>query len=158
MLVNLGDPKLIPVEIKTMAKDQFKDLKAPLAEHRLRTNLYLRLIEESAQGWSNLVDTTRAIVLYVDKGGYGIADPQIKTWGLKEGFSPFKEFVVTRNDKETDEHTKRARAVTDFRKKLVGMPAGICMTALSKRAVYCPMKAVCFNGEHPPEHEWKDAT
>ena len=47
MLLMMGEGKLRPVEIKTMAADQFKTLAAPLAEHRLRTNLYLRIIAES---------------------------------------------------------------------------------------------------------------
>lgn len=69
MLVQLGGPKLFPVELKTMIKDQFAELVAPLQEHRLRTNLYLRLISESEQPWSNLVSTEEARVLYVCKGG-----------------------------------------------------------------------------------------
>ena len=36
MLVALGEKKLKPVELKTMDKDQFKELKGPLAEHRLQ--------------------------------------------------------------------------------------------------------------------------
>lgn len=62
MLVQLGKPKLVPVELKTMIKDQFADLLAPLQEHRLRTSLYLRIIEESDQSWSSLVDTHEARV------------------------------------------------------------------------------------------------
>ena len=46
MLLALGEGKLRAFELKTMAADQFKTLVAPLAEHRLRTNLYLRIISE----------------------------------------------------------------------------------------------------------------
>ena len=158
MLLAMGDTKLVPVELKTMDKDQFKDLKAPLAEHRLRTNLYLRLIKESAHVWSNQVDVTRAIVLYISKGGFGCADPQLKEWGLYEGFSPFKEFEIKRIDKETDYLARRAKVVTDFRAGKFGMPSGLCTTAMGKRAMGCQLKGVCFGGDHPPVHDWKDGS
>jgi hypothetical protein len=154
MLLSLGDQKLRPVELKTMAPDTFKALAAPLAEHRLRTNLYLRIIAESAHPWSDLVDTKRATVFYISKGGYGCFDPQLKTWGLKEQFSPFKEFDVVRNDADTEEMSARAEMIKQFREGAIGMPCGVCATALSKRAQSCSYKAACFSGEHPPERQW----
>lgn len=155
MLLGLGEEKLRPVELKTMDKDVFKALLAPLAEHRLRTNLYLRLMEESASPWSNLVATDKATVLYISKGGYGCADPDMKKWGLTDQFSPFKEFTITRNDKETDVLGARAKVVKDFRAAKVGMPCGVCVTALSKRASKCQFKNACFSGDHPPVYDWK---
>ena len=149
-LLALGELKLRPVEIKTMDKDQFKALVAPLAEHRLRTNLYLRLIDESDSPWSNLVATDVATVLYVSKGGYGCADPQLKTWGLSDGFSPFKEFDIQRHDADTNVLATTSKQVKDFRSGKIGMPKGICTTAMSKRAIACPRKGVCFSGEYPP--------
>jgi hypothetical protein len=157
MLVAMGDTKLVPVELKTMDKDLFKGLVAPLAEHRLRTNLYLRIIKESAHVWSKQVDVSRAIVFYISKGGFGCADPQLKAWGLYDGFSPFKEYEVKRADKETDYLSARAKVVTDFRAGKIGMPTGLCSTAMSKRAQGCNLKGVCFGGDHPPAHEWKVA-
>ena len=154
MLLSMGDPKLVPIELKTMDKDVFKDLKAPLAEHRLRTNLYLRLIKESAHPWSNQVDTTRSIVMYISKGGYGCADPELKAWGLHESFSPFKEFEIKRVDKDTEVLAARAKVVTDFRAGKIGMPYGICASALSKRAIGCHLKGACFSGDHAPVHKW----
>ena len=47
MLLALGGTKLRVHEIKTMDKDKFSELKAPLAEHRWRTNFYLRIIAET---------------------------------------------------------------------------------------------------------------
>ena len=149
MLLALGDSKLRPIEIKTMAADQFKPLAAPLAEHRLRTNLYLRIIAESKQSCASLVATDRANVLYVSKSAYGCADPQLKEWGLKEGFSPFKEFVVERNDADTDAIVKPAITVKQFRDGEIGMPKGVCSTAMTKRACSCAFKSACFSGEHP---------
>ena len=123
MLVALGEKKLKPIELKTMDKDQFKDLKGPLAEHRLRTNLYLRIMAESSSPWSNTVNHEKATVLYVSKGGWGCADPQLKEWGLKEEFSPFKEFEISRDDSQTDDLADRARTVKEFRAGKVGMPS-----------------------------------
>ena len=154
MLVALGEKKLKPIELKTMDKDQFKDLKGPLAEHRLRTNLYLRIMAESSSPWSNTVNHEKATVLYISKGGWGCADPQLKEWGLKEQFSPFKEFEISRDDSQTDDLADRARTVKEFRAGKVGMPFGICATALVPRAMKCPLRAACFSGEHPPVHDW----
>lgn len=155
LLLKTGDPKLRVIEIKTMIKDQFQALLAPLSEHRLRTSLYLRIIAESSHTWVNMIDTSSAIVLYICKGGY-IADPMLKKWGLTDTYSPFKEYTVTRDDNMTESATARAKVVKDFRAKIVGMPRGICANALQKRATQCSMKSICFAGEHPPEYDWTD--
>ena len=55
--------KLRIIEIKSIKQDQFVALKGPIAEHRLRTNLYMRCVEESKQDWKNAVDTQKALVL-----------------------------------------------------------------------------------------------
>lgn len=152
-----GKNKLTPVEIKTMDKEQFKALKAPLAEHKWRTNFYLRIISESSHSWSNLVSSEAAQVLYVSKGGYGCADPEPAQWGLYDKFSPFKEWTIKRDDAETDGLNARAKAVTDYRKQLVGVPCGICETAFTKRATGCPLKGACFSGDYPAEYDWTKA-
>lgn len=157
MLVNTGGPKLTPVEIKTMNPEDYKALVAPLAEHKLRTRLYLRLIEECQSPESQMVDTQKARIIYVSKGGYGCASPDLSTWGLKEKFSPIKEFDVTRNDDaEIEELCKRAKVVKDFRAKEVGTPCGICTTAMTKRAMYCKLKGPCFSGDYPATYDWRE--
>ena len=155
MLVALGEPKLVPIELKTMAADQFKTLLAPLAEHKLRTNLYLRIIAESDHPWASMVSTERARVLYISKSGYGCADDELKKWGLKESFSPFKEFEIARDDSQTEEPARRSKVVKDFRDGKVGMPKGVCPSALAGRAKGCAFKGACFSGDHPGVHEWK---
>ena len=155
ILAQLGDGKLTPVEIKTIAPDDFKALVAPLAEHKQRTSLYLRIIAESDHNWSKLVSTSRAVVLYVSKGGYGVADEAPKKWQLTDRFSPFKEFEVKRDDSLTDEASRRSKVVKDFRAGNVGMPHGICSTAMSKRATMCRLKSQCFSGDFPPTYDWK---
>lgn len=155
IFVNLGGTKLRGVEFKTMDKDEFKSLQAPLAEHRLRSNFYCRIMADADTSKKNLIETDKLTVLYISKGGYGVADPQLKVWGLNEGFSPFKEFVVNRDDSQTEYLWKRSKIVADYRRGLVGMPAGICTTAMAKRAAYCMCKGPCFSGEHPAEYEWQ---
>lgn len=154
MLVDLGRPKLTIVEVKTMIKTQFETLEAPLAEHRLRTNLYLRLVADSDDPNAQSIDTEKAKVLYVCKGGYK-ADPELKKWGLSDIYSPFKEYDVTRDDTVTDTLVRPAEAITLYRAKAVGMPCGVCATALDPRAKACAKKAVCFSGDYPPEFDWK---
>jgi hypothetical protein len=120
----------------------------------LRTNLYLRIIDESAHTWSTLVNTQKATVFYISKGGYGCADPELRKWGLTEGFSPFKEFEIARDDKATEAVAARSKVVKDFRDKKIGMPTGVCSTAMAKRAITCNFKAACFSGDHPATHDW----
>lgn len=155
MLVNLKYPKLIPVELKTIKNEDFRTLAGPLAEHKLRTNLYLRLIEESNHPYTQHVDTQQARILYIDKGLYGIAQPDLAHLGIKDKFSPFKEYEVYRDDSQTDALVLRARAVKRWR-ETKKMPTGICGTAMAKRAAGCPRKGVCFSAKHPPVIEWKE--
>lgn len=154
LLKESGSPKLRAIEIKTMGKDQFKELLAPLAEHRLRTNLYLRLIDESDHNWASLVSTDHAKILYVCKAGY-TADPELAKWGLSDKFSPFKEYTIKRLDTATDAICVRSKVVKDYRDGVVGMPCGICKTAMVKRAQFCSMKGPCFSGDFPVEYDWQ---
>jgi hypothetical protein len=162
MLYNAGKPKLRITEIKTMDKDVFKDLKAPLSEHRIRTMLYMRIIDESAgtgpTAWKNRIDTTEADILYVSKGGYGVADPDLKKWGLSEHFSPFKHYTVARNPKAVEPYSHAAKVVKDFRAKTAAMPTGICHTAMEKRAKACAMCKACFSGAFPAGYDWQSKT
>lgn len=137
------------LEIKTMDKDEFKELKAPLAEHRLRTQLYLRCIAESDDPRAKLIDTTAATILYTTKGGYGVKDPEMKLWGLHDSFSPFKEFKVLRNDKDLDDMVEPAKKVLMFRKGLMGLPQHVCPHANVDRAKTCRFKKACFSGDYP---------
>jgi hypothetical protein len=152
VLVQLDGPALGVVEIKSIDKDKFKTLVAPLAEHRLRTNLYLRVIAESGESHRrHLIDTTKACVLYVSKGGYGVKDTSLKEAGLVDGgYSPFKEFTVERNDEETDEVCTRAKLAHDFRASKV-MPGGVCETSFCPRAKSCPVLKECFSGSYPSQ-------
>jgi hypothetical protein len=156
MLIDLGNPLLRVVEIKTMDKDIFKLLAAPLAEHRQRTALYLQLIAESKHPWAKRIDKANADVIYVSKGGYGVADPELKKWGMVEQFSPFKRYTVSIKDVDNTEICRVAKVVKDFRAGHVGMPDGICATAVTKRAKECSACKACFSGDYPATYWWQE--
>jgi hypothetical protein len=156
LLANVGGPKLRLVEIKTMAAEQFKGLVAPLAEHRLRTSLYLRIVEESAHEWTEQIETSRADVLYVSKSGYGCAvDDDFKKLQLNEYFSPFKCYPVVRDDVATEKASRMAQTVKMYSDGEIGMPCGICATAMTERAKKCPAAKICFSGDFPAEYAWQ---
>lgn len=153
LLVKLNEPHYRIVEIKTMAASMFKDLAAPLAEHRLRTNLYMRILEDSGDPLAEYVSTQRAKVLYIMKGQYGVKTASDKTGG--DAFSPLREFDVDRNDADTEPLVKMARTVHDWRHNKSGVPDGICSHLMNKRAKACPVAQACFGGGYPPTVNWK---
>lgn len=148
LLVDMGQPKLSLIEIKSMDKESFKKLEAPLAEHRWRTNLYMRLVAESNHPMKDKVDLNVAYVLYLTKGGYGTKDPQIRKWGLLDGdWSPFKEFKVIRDDTATQPQSELAKMVKDY-KQTGKLPLGICPSSLVPRAKFCTQCDSCFSPEN----------
>lgn len=155
-LVDVGEPKLRILEIKSMDKDEFKKLEAPLAEHRFRTALYLRLAEESVQNISERVNTQSAHILYVSKS-FGFKDETLKAAGIKDSpFSPFKEFIVTRDDAITQTPVAKAKVLHSWRQTKQGMPCGVCSSGLIKRAQSCPAVGPCFSGAHPATLTWME--
>ena len=152
LAVDFGNPKLTSVELKTIDKEKFKKLQAPLATHRWRTNLYLRLIEDAARADSRFeqFDVKKGKILYVSKGGYGCADPDLKKWGLGDKFSPFREFDVERDDASTEKMYQTATQVWNFKTGAGGMPEGICPSKTCERAAKCSVVPQCFGGMYPP--------
>ena len=139
---------LIPLELKTIDKEKFKDLSAPLAEHRARTGLYLDIIRGHPRPLAQTVSTEKGLVLYVSKGGWGVQDETVKGWGEGEYFSPLKEYWVKRGVKPSPYLTP-AQVVSDYRAGQIGMPKGVCDHALAGRAKVCPMRKPCFSGKYP---------
>lgn len=151
-------PGLTPVEIKSIDKEEFKGLVMPKAEHRWRTQLYLRILAEAAEvdPWvKENVNTDEAIVLYVSKGGFGCADPKVWKFGFKEKFSPFKEYIVKRNDANNEAAVKQAIEYKDYRDFMANheatnipttnhIPKPICGHHKAKRAAKCAMRDACF--------------
>lgn len=141
-----GHEKMRAIELKTMNQASFKELKAPLQKHRLRTNLYLRVIEETE--YADLIDTTEASVLYCDKGFGCKDDGTLEKFEMREPTSPFKEYVVKRDDPGLANVLLKAAPLTPFREKGI-MPGLICAGIADKRADKCPVKSDCFSGKYP---------
>ena len=137
LFLDVGKPKARLIELKTMIKEKFVELKAPLAEHRLRTNLYLRMISESPL--EDRVETSVGHVLYIAKS-YG-------NWNPDEGvLTPFKEYEVKRDDKQTDEVVARTVEFQTYR-DTDKVPKKVCPSATCKRAKSCKVVQECFSGK-----------
>lgn len=145
-LVDIGKKKLRLVECKIMKADQFKGLITPLSEHRVRTKLYLRLIAGSDQEFAKKVDTKLAHILYIMRG-HGIKQEDGR-------ISPFKEFVVHRDDAEVQHFLGMAHALKLSRETEGLYPCGICTTQMDPRAVKCPVSKECFSSEFPANITW----
>jgi hypothetical protein len=147
-------PKLHVTELKTMAPDEFKNLVAPLAEHRQRTVFYLQAVAQSGLELAQRIDTSEASVLYVSKA-FGCKDTTLKENGIKDApFSPFKEFVIKRDDSLNATPLARARVLKVWRDTKEGMPAGICSNGLTPRAQSCSTCGACYSGKHPGTLSW----
>jgi len=141
VVVDLGMPKHFLTEVKSIDKDQFNQLAAPLAEHRVRTNLYLHLVADSDVPWKDSIDLTRAKVLYVSKG-YGQKN-------IQGTISPFKEFDVV----YTPESIAPYLAKADLLKQYIDhgkMPKGICPTSFVPRVKACHCPKECWGTQFPP--------
>ena len=148
LLVKLPNrEKLLMVELKTDDKERFKKLLAPRAEHRERTQLYLRCAAESDSPWRHLVDHNEARVLYISKGGWGEKSSKPSQWGLNDmPWTPFKEYRVTRDDAATEKYVELASPLWKY-VQTGTMPAGVCPSAISNRAQNCPVRDACFSGK-----------
>lgn len=140
-LFNIGAPQLVVTEIKTLNTKEFEDILVPMPEHRLRTSLYLRMLDESQHPFRDKINLTEARVVYISRG-YGKLHPQ---WNE---ILPFKEFIVKRNDVDLADALKRAVALQQFRQSGL-MPGGICTTAFDKIAKNCSVCQPCFSGKYP---------
>ena len=141
VIVDLKAPKFFLVELKIIKPDDFEKIVAPLAEHRIRTNLYMRLVEDSNNVFKGAVSTQLAKVLYVSRG-YGKKN-------VEHGeILPFKEFDVTRDDSVTQPYVDKAMKVKVF-KQTGAIPAGVCKTSMDAPAKACKVCKQCFSGDYP---------
>ena len=154
-LIQTAHPKVRVIECKTMAPDEFKTLVAPLAEHKVRTSLYLKLIASSTWEPAKRINTQEATILYVMKS-FGIKDESMKAAGIKDqAMSPFKEFTVKRDDSLLDKKLSQATVLKRWRDdKSQGMPCGICPNGFSKRAQGCSAVSPCWSGKYPHQVTW----
>lgn len=156
-LLDVGQSKLLIVEIKTMTPEDFKTLAAPLAEHTFRTSLYMKLAEASTWLPSDRVNKKESKILYVTKS-FGFKDESLKMAGIRDApFSPFKEFTIHRNDSILATPTAKAKVLKVWRDTKEGMPCGICTNGLTKRAQSCPAIGPCFSGKYSSTLTWLEA-
>jgi hypothetical protein len=138
-LSEVGYDKLIAVEIKSIDKDEFKELKAPKGEHRVRSQLYLDIIANSESEVRDMVSHNVARILYVSKG-YGA-----KTNGK---VTPFKEFEVKASPKAVAPYSVMASDVQlNWRNNKI-MPSGVCANSFSGRVKQCACPQECWSGKY----------
>jgi len=137
------------IEIKSMKKEEFSKLVAPLAEHKIRTNLYLRIIEDSNDPIRHKMDTNKAEIVYILKGGWErFIKP--KDWKFEDdSYTVFKVFEIERDDTKTETKFQHAIRLKDFREGKKGMPLGLCSSVHCERARNCSVKKECFSGKYP---------
>lgn len=140
LIADMGLAKSVIVEIKSMDKDQFAELVAPLAEHRIRTSLYLKIIESSNSPFKDRIDMQHARIIYVSKG-FGKKNDLGK-------FSPFKEFVLPRNDASIQSYLDKAINMKKFTDTGV-IPCGVCKSSFDSRMKACSVAPQCFGSQYP---------
>lgn len=139
------------IEIKSMEQSKFRSIKAPLAEHRLRTNFYLRNVEESVPTHlTKKVHTDYAYIIYATKG-FGDKGPLPTGTGWDATYSPFKVYTVTRDDKVTDKFLQQPlllkQWVQDYQNShnTHELPARtVCSNLQDDRAKLCQVRHLCF--------------
>jgi hypothetical protein len=142
MFVDLGAPRLTVVELKIMAPDEWIPLVAPKAEHRVRTNLYLRLIEASDHPMKDRINLTKAKVMYVTRS-FGKAHPE-----YGGDILPFKEFDLPRDDSAIADALDKSEKIQLFLKSGI-FPKRTCDTSWGPVAKNCSACAACFSGKFP---------
>lgn len=160
VILDIGQKKLRLIEIKIMAPDDFKKLKAPLAEHRFRTSLYLQLVKKSTAHESTLINSSEATIIYVSRT-FGFKDTSLKEAGIMDApFSPFKEFNVVRSDGGAETQLNKAEVLTTWStlgpKRGKYIPCGICSGGMNKRAQNCAAIKPCFSGKYPGGLTWME--
>ena len=145
-IVDVGREKLLIIECKIMKSDDFKSLVAPLSEHRVRTRLYLRQIAGSRQKFAKEIETDYGIILYIMRG-HGCKQDDGK-------ISPFKEYVVERDDAEVQHYLGMAHALTLSRQDDKIYPAGVCANQMDSRATKCPLAKTCFSTKFTGNVSW----
>ena len=132
--------KLLMVEIKIISPNQFKDLAAPLAEHKYRCQLYLHLIANATRQEKSWVNTDYCHVLYCSRA-HGIK--------VNDRMTCFKEYRIKRDDDAIAGVLEKIDVATRNIEK--GEFSGaICETNKDKVAQKCPVSELCFGkyGEH----------
>ena len=137
LIIDLGNPKYTIVELKIIAPTLFEKLAAPLAEHRIRTSLYINLIEHSNHAYKGAIDVQNAKILYVSRA-HGKKHPEYGE------VLPFKEFDIKRDDASTEKMLNLAKQVKTFREDGI-MPDRVCEDNSCPLAKECSMRKECWS-------------
>ena len=127
--------KYTPIELKIMATEKFNDLVAPLAEHKLRTQLYLEIINNSNHPQKSVINTNFAKVFYVSRG-HGKKHPDF-------GVIPFKEFDVYPDPEGVKYLRLEAVKIKVFNEQGI-LPPRVCAVEFCPTASQCPVSTQCF--------------
>jgi hypothetical protein len=141
LIADLDGPKYKIVELKIIKADDFEKLAAPLSEHRLRTRLYMKLVEDSTNPIRFQLDTQKALVLYVCRG-FGKMHPD---YGQ---ILPFKCFEVERDDASIEKFMDNGLTVKLARENNTIPIEKTCDSVSCSNAKKCPVKAQCWSGEY----------
>lgn len=142
LMLDLGGTKATVIELKITKGEDFESLVAPMGEHRVRTALYLRLIDESNSPLKGLIDTKHAKIIYVSRG-HGKKNLNVGQ------IVPFKEYDVERDDAATQPYIEMGQEVYEARKNHVIPINKVCSAITCFTAKSCPVKSACFSGEYP---------
>lgn len=135
-LFDLGSSKLHVTELKIINVSDFEKIVAPLAEHRIRTSMYLKIIENSKSPYRNKINLKTAKVLYVSRG-FGKKHPSYNE------ILPFKEFDIERNDESVEPYLAKAKLIKVY-KETGAMPPRLCKSETDKLAKKCAVCTECF--------------
>jgi hypothetical protein len=89
------------------------------------------------------IDNKYAYIIYCIKG-FGVKDSNLRTYGTKDWFTPFKEFVIEYDETILEKHKEKSLELLRFKKEKI-LPQRICQTIDDKRANKCLLKDICFN-------------
>lgn len=145
VLFDLGVPKLALTELKTYAADEFDKMLAPLPEHRIRTQVYMKIVSDSGSPYKDKINLHEARVLYVSRG-FGRMNKE------HNEILPFREFVVPRDDQDSEVQLalNKGKQIKLYRENQL-MPSGLCGTPLDKQAKACKYCSECFSGKKPAQ-------
>jgi hypothetical protein len=141
VFIDMDAKKLFATELKIISPVDFETLAAPLSEHRIRTNLYMKLIEDSATWLKERMNLQEAKVLYVSRA-YGKKHPELGE------ILPFKEFTVKRDDSMVEKPLAQAKEIVVYKQTGL-MPKAICGTSKDTAAKWC---SVCTSSRKK-QHE-----
>ena len=135
---------LIVGEIKTIDKDAFKDLVAPIADHVYQVNGYMLLSEiiSKQEHWEIPFNSDEAYIYYFSKGHAGRQNYPVKIFTIKKQKAIVEDIIarVKLYRESYDPKTKTIKSLPD--------PVSACLGAKwsNYRAINCNVKPYCVAG------------